>query len=136
MEPCADQIVAGSCESTGCRSSVDRISETQSLREVVVTRTQIAASCAVFFFLVLVLHAPRVAAQGLFGTISGVVTDPSGAVVPGATVKVTNIDTNVTVALKTNGAGVYNATSLNPGMYKVEAEAKGFKTAVANKIPL
>src|SRR5713226_6996604 len=82
------------------------------------------------------LWSHKVAAQGLFGTISGVVTDSSGAVVPGATVKVTNIDTNVTAALKTNGAGVYNATSLNPGVYKVEAEAKGFKTAVADKILL
>ena len=75
-------------------------------------------------------------AQGLFGTISGTVTDASGAVVPQATVKVTNVGTNVTVALKTNGAGVYNATSLNPGTYKVEAEAQGFKTAVADGVLL
>jgi hypothetical protein len=73
-------------------------------------------------------------AQGLFGSISGVVTDPSGAVVPGATVKVINVDTRVTSVLKTNAAGVYNATSLNPGNYRVEAEAGGFKTSVANNI--
>ena len=78
----------------------------------------------------------RLPAQGLFGRISGVVTDSTGAVVTGATVKVTNIDTNVTSAWKTNGVGVYVATSLNPGMYKVQAEAKGFKTAVANNIVL
>jgi len=78
----------------------------------------------------------KLPAQGLFGTISGIVTDPSGAVVSGAMVKVTNTGTNVTVALTTNGAGVYNANSLNPGTYKVQAEAKGFKTAVANNILL
>src|SRR6266567_4265600 len=78
----------------------------------------------------------KLPAQGLFGTISGVVTDPTGAVVSGATVKVTNIGTNVAVTLTTNGAGVYNATSLNPGTYKVQAEARGFKTAVANNIVL
>ena len=78
----------------------------------------------------------KLPAQGLFGTISGIVTDPSGAVVAGATVKVINTATNVTVALTTNGAGVYNATSLNPGTYRVEAGAKGFKTAVANNIVL
>jgi len=78
----------------------------------------------------------QLSAQGLFGSMSGVVTDASGAVVIGATVKVTNIDTNVTTTWKTNGAGVYNATSLNPGTYKVQAEAKGFKTAVANNIVL
>ena len=75
-------------------------------------------------------------AQGFFGTISGVVTDASGAVIPGATITVTNVDTNVVTSLKTNGAGVYNASSLNPGRYKVQAEAKGFKTAVADKILL
>jgi hypothetical protein len=73
-------------------------------------------------------------AQGLFGSISGVVTDASGAVVTGATVKLTNVDTNVTTTWKTNGAGLYNATTLNPGTYKVQAEAKGFKTAVVHNI--
>jgi hypothetical protein len=70
----------------------------------------------------------------LFGTISGVVTDPTGAVLPGVNVTVTNVDTNVAVRLKTNGAGVYVASSLNPGMYRVEAEAKGFRKALANNI--
>jgi len=76
------------------------------------------------------------AGQGLFGTISGVVTDPTGAVIPGATVTLTNVDTNVTKTLTTNNAGVYNATSLNPGAYKVEASAPGFKTAVVPAITL
>jgi hypothetical protein len=84
------------------------------------------------FFTITCAHV--VLAQGLFGSISGVITDSSGAVVSGATVKVINLDTNVTAVLKTNGAGLYNATSLNPGNYKVEAEMSGFKTAVANSI--
>jgi carboxypeptidase family protein/TonB-dependent receptor-like protein len=75
-------------------------------------------------------------AQGLFGSINGVVRDPSGAVVTGATVKITNVDTNVTTTWKTDSAGVYNASSLNPGTYKVQAEAKGFKTAIASNIVL
>lgn len=82
------------------------------------------------------LYAHSVAAQGLFGTISGVVTDPSGGVVPGATVKVTNVNTNVVTTLITNNVGEYNATSLNPGIYDVRAEAKGFKTAAMNAITL
>ena len=72
--------------------------------------------------------------QGVFGRITGTVTDPSGAVVPGATVKVTNVDTNVTNTMKTNGAGVYSASGLNPGRYKVSADATGFKTAVVNSV--
>jgi len=76
----------------------------------------------------------KVPAQGLFGGISGVVTDSSGAVIPGATVRVTNVETDVTTVWKTNSAGLYNATNLNPGTYKVEAEATGFKRALAQGI--
>jgi hypothetical protein len=83
-----------------------------------------------------VLRVPYVRSQGLFGTISGVVTDSSGAVVARATINVTNLDTNVSTTLKTNAAGVYNATSLNPGTYRVQAEAQGFKTAVVGRIVL
>lgn len=84
----------------------------------------------------LMLGASRTAAQGLFGTISGVVTDSSGGVVPDATVRVTNVNTNVVKVLTTNHVGVYNATSLNPGVYNVQAEAKSFKTAVVSGITL
>ena len=75
-------------------------------------------------------------AQGLFGSISGVVTDSSGALIANAAVTVTNIETNVTSQWKTNSAGVYHATSLNPGSYRIEAKANGFKTTVANQITL
>src|SRR5713226_4767691 len=92
----------------------------------------IAFAGLVLSFFALCSH--KVAAQGLFGTISGVVTDSIGAVVPGATVKVTNIDTNVTAALKTNGAGVYVASTLAVGTYRVEAEALGFRKSVADRI--
>src|SRR5919108_74574 len=78
----------------------------------------------------------NLSAQGLFGTISGIVSDSSGAVVPGATVTVTNVSTNVVVTLTTNSAGAYVAASLNPGRYNVQGEAKGFKTAIVNDIEL
>ncbi len=99
-------------------------------------QARVTAFHVCFLLALLVFCASRIAAQGLFGTISGVVTDPSGAVVPDASVKVTNVDTNVTTTLSTNSAGVYNATSLNPGVYNVQAEAKGFKTAVVSNITL
>ena len=86
--------------------------------------------------LVLTMCSRSLSAQGLFGSISGIVSDSSGAVVPDATVKVTNVNTNVTTTVRTNSAGVYSVTSLNPGVYKVEAEAKGFKTAVLSNILL
>jgi Carboxypeptidase regulatory-like domain/TonB dependent receptor len=90
------------------------------------------AVIALFVF----VRSQKLPAQALFGTISGIVTDPSGAAVPGATVKVTNSQTNVTSTLKTNAAGVYNASSLNPGVYTLAAEAKGFKTSVVKNITL
>src|SRR5437879_3054240 len=82
----------------------------------------------------LMVCSSEVLGQGLFGTISGVITDPSGGAVPGATVKVTNVNTNVVARLTTNGAGVYVATSLNPGVYDVEAAAKGLKRAIVKGI--
>jgi hypothetical protein len=74
--------------------------------------------------------------QAVYGTISGTVTDSSGAVVPAAVVKVTNVNTGVTGTFTTNHVGIYSANNLIPGVYKVEAQAKGFKTAVADKILL
>src|SRR5216683_4181676 len=104
-------------------------------RDVVRNKRMAATFVGLVLFLLSVCSLKGVA-QGLFGTISGVVSDSSGAAVPDASVKIININTNVIVSVKTNGAGVYSATSLNPGVYKVEAEAKGFKSAVVNNILL
>ncbi len=82
------------------------------------------------------LFALPLAGQGLFGTISGVVTDQGGGIIQGATVSVKNVSTNVATTLTTNAAGLYNATNLSPGVYDVQAEQKGFKTAVVNRITL
>src|SRR2546426_1386492 len=82
------------------------------------------------------LSAVPAAAQAVFGAISGTVTDSSGAVLPGATVSVTNVATSVTKTLPTNDAGVYNATNLVPGVYKVEASLAGFKTAIVSSVTL
>src|SRR5919205_1035790 len=99
-------------------------------------RSKVAVAFICFVLSALVVRPPRTVAQGLFGTISGVVTDSSGAVVAGATVTVTNVDTSVSKAVTTNSAGVYNAASLNPGVYKIEAEAQGFKKAVVSTATL
>ncbi len=77
-----------------------------------------------------------VAAQGVYGVISGTVTDSSSAVLPGATVRVVNDDTQVTTTLTTNEAGVYNAKNLIPGTYTVEASLSGFRTAVRKAVTL
>jgi Carboxypeptidase regulatory-like domain len=61
------------------------------------------------------------------GSISGTVTDATGAVVPNAKVIMTG-PTGQTIHATTSGAGAYSSGALVPGMYSVRAEAKGFKT--------
>ena len=69
-----------------------------------------------------------VLAQTERGSISGVVTDSTGAVVPGATVTITNLDTKSAQTLTTNDQGLYEAPFLLPASYKVTASAPGFST--------
>ena len=68
------------------------------------------------------------------GSISGNVTDPAGAIVVGATVKVTNQATGVSSALLTNEAGVFKAAFLAPGAYTVSIQAPGFSTFEAKDV--
>lgn len=67
-------------------------------------------------------------AQAPTGNIRGLIMDPTGAVIPGAAVTVTELATQRTLALTTNAAGIYAANLLLPGTYKVLIEAKGFKS--------
>ena len=74
----------------------------------------------------LMTYAP-VTAQTL-GTITGVVRDASGAVIPGATVTAQNTSTNATREVQSNAAGAYSFAALPPGPYVVKAELQGFRT--------
>jgi hypothetical protein len=62
------------------------------------------------------------------GSISGTVTDPSGAVVAGVSVKATDQATNAAKNTETNSSGAYSITNLAPGVYKVVMDKTGFKT--------
>ncbi len=68
-------------------------------------------------------------AQTITGSVNGTVTDPSGAVVPNATVTATNVDTGVATPTTTNNDGIYNIRFLQIGNYKVTVEASGFAVA-------
>ena len=72
--------------------------------------------------------------QTTMGTISGVVSDPSGAVVPNANAKLTNESTSVTVSTKSNNSGVYVFSNVLPGTYQLTVVASGFKTNVTQHI--
>src|SRR5215813_3883077 len=73
--------------------------------------------------------------QGLTA-VTGRVTDPTAAVVPGVTITVTNVATGVSQEVITNEQGIYAATQLQPGTYNVKAELAGFKPKVANALVL
>src|SRR4026208_1595231 len=81
------------------------------------------------FILVVTICALSLWAQDR-GAIIGRVTDPSSAVVAGATITVTSSETGVKVATATNEAGNYAVRSLPFGRYEVTAEAKGFRKVI------
>src|ERR1700737_4723583 len=71
--------------------------------------------------------AAGVFAQSNTGSITGIVQDERGAIVPNATVTVTNVGTNETRTTQSNGEGYYEIPSLATGVYKVVATAGGFQ---------
>lgn len=68
--------------------------------------------------------------------LSGIVQDPSKALIPGVSVTATNIETNVTNTQVTNEAGAYSFPVLQPGAYRVSAELPGFRRQVFNDVRL
>ena len=75
-------------------------------------------------------------AQAPTGAITGTVADPTGAVVTGAVVTVTNPSTNTQRIVSTNSSGIYDVPALMPGTYNLKIEMKGFTTQVRNDIEL
>jgi hypothetical protein len=73
-------------------------------------------------------------AQAGYGSISGTIQDPAGAVVPNAKVTVTNIATNTTSRLTSSGDGRYLALQLPPAAYQLSVEATGFKKFVNSNV--
>ncbi len=78
---------------------------------------------------VAVLATP-ISAQEFRGTVTGRVTDASGAIIPGVTVSVTNVQTGVATPSVTNDAGSYTVPYLTPGTYTVAFELMGFRKLV------
>jgi hypothetical protein len=84
--------------------------------------------------LVFLAGAPRALAQAVFGSIVGTVTDPTGAVVPNATVVVTDVGKGTSQTIKSNASGNYTASRLIPDTYTIKATAPGFATAEADNV--
>jgi hypothetical protein len=82
--------------------------------------------------LLLILFVSSTSVWGQFGasTIRGAVTDPSGAVVPNATITITNLQTNLSRTQTTSSNGSFSFELIPPGEYKVEISGKGFRKSV------
>src|SRR5499426_3624712 len=91
-------------------------------------RSKIIATGIVLVLFVCASFAP---AQTATGGVNGNVTDPSGAVVPGATIKLTNEATQVETLSKTNETGNYVFVGVQPGTYTLKAEMAGFRSVEA-----
>jgi hypothetical protein len=73
-------------------------------------------------------------AQVLFGSMVGNVTDPTGAAVPGAVIKITEMQTNTSRAVVTNDAGAYTISTVPAGNYQVEVTKQGFRAFLTSNI--
>src|SRR5436190_5155107 len=75
-------------------------------------------------------------AQSTFATVTGTVTDPVGAIVPGVTLTATHLETNIKTTAQSNEAGVYTIAQLKEGEYNLRAQGAGFKEFVAQNVVL
>ena len=83
---------------------------------------------------VIVLFTGTALAQRDLGTVTGTVTDPTGAVVPGATVTITEDATGLSYKVETGASGDYTRPALKPGIYTVAAQAVGFRRIAQNNV--
>ena len=88
------------------------------------------------FALALLASPHLAAAQAQLGAIQGTITDASGAVLPGVTIALTNVETGVVRTTVSNDTGVYRAHSLDPGRYRITADRQNFRRAVRDEVLL
>ena len=93
-------------------------------------------SCVAGVLLLSALSLEPLPAQVVGGSISGTVSDRSGAMVANVMVSLKNLATDVSTAVKTNAQGFYSLPNLLPGTYQQTASAPGFETAIRNGIIL
>src|SRR4051812_33312409 len=78
--------------------------------------------------------AGSAAAQAVKGSLVGNIMDPSGSVLPGVTVSITEVNTNIVSSAVTNESGNYTFSNLKDGKYRVVAELSGFKRVVRDGV--
>ncbi len=100
-------------------------------------RSEWLKSLGIGLLVILAMALPALSqTQITTGTIQGTVTDANGAIVPGASVEIRNLDTNLSRTLTTDEGGRFVALALPPGPYSVTVSKQGFATAVAERLDL
>lgn len=87
-------------------------------------------------FVILFSLGRTLSAQTTFATLTGTITDATGAVIPGVTLTVTHVGTNIQTTVQSNESGVYTIAQLKEGEYMLRAHQPGFKEFVAKNIVL
>src|SRR6266481_5454200 len=102
----------------------------------IVLRRVIAPFSVVVILTIAILSAGQASAQVSGATLSGTITDPSGAAIAGAKLTITNTATGVSRDATADSAGFYSAPNLLPGPYEVTVAASGFSTTKQSGITL
>ena len=101
-----------------------------------VCRRNISTALSVFVLALCLLSAGRAHAQVSGATVSGTVTDPSGAAVPNAQITVTDVGKQTSRTVTTDSDGFYSVPNLVPGAYDAKVTAAGFSTIVQSGVQL
>lgn len=90
-----------------------------------------------FWFVIVLICLPGASyAQSTFASITGTITDASGAVVPNVSIVVTNVGTSIQFSATSNANGIYTVAQLLPGTYSLRAQASGFEEFLVSDIVL
>jgi hypothetical protein len=89
---------------------------------------------ALFIWILILCAGTAVFSQAGRGGISGLVTDPSGAIIPGAKITAKSHATGISTSTVSTAAGLYSFVSFNPGNYEVSASLKGFETVIQENV--
>src|SRR5438477_8847544 len=88
--------------------------------------------CGIAAAILALLFTGAAVAQTGDAEITGLIKDPSGSAVPGASVVLANQDTGVARSITTDGDGMYRFYPVPPGRYSIKVEVAGFKTSTLN----
>src|SRR4051794_36203100 len=106
------------------------------MRNLQMKRLSLALPQIAMILLCLAFAPALTFAQTITATVTGTVSDPNGALVPGATVTATSKETGLSKTATTNDEGRFTITFLNPGAYDIKAESSGFKRTLRSDIKL